>query len=90
MDAGSESVHLASSVLAAVKLKGFSATALSLLFLFFAQRATVAVKIKRDKSIGGWTLGPRVVLSPSLFRTFGPILECGFSCEKNRQHEKSA
>ena len=67
-------------VLGVVNLKGFTATALFLCFCFSFLRArpAVAVRIKRDKSIGGWTLGPRVVLPPSLFRPIGPILECAF------------
>ena len=71
-------------VLGVVNLKGFTATALFLCFCFsfLHARPALAVRIKRDKSIGGWTLGPRVVLSPSLFRIFGPILGCAFSCEK--------
>ena len=50
------------SALALVKLKGFAATALFFplfaFFLFFTRRATVAVKIKGDKSIGHWTEVP--------------------------------
>ena len=67
-------------VLGVVNLKGFTATALFLCFCFsfLHARPAVAVRIKRDKSIGGWTLGPRVVLPPSLFRPIGPILECAF------------
>ena len=70
-------------VLGVVNLKGFTATALFLCFCFsfLGARPAVAVRIKRDKSIGGWTLGPRVVLPSSLFCPYSPILECAFICE---------